>query len=592
MFKLVSLSSRSGLFKEIVFKDGLNIILGQYTQDGKDINGIGKTTIVFLIDYCLLADGPKKDFYSSKYNFLDQHSVSLRFTNSGELYRIDRTFDSQQKTKAFFGKDETNLTEYTDKDLRIILGNLVMKNDTYSGVYDPSWFRTIMNFFVQDDHSFLARDANKIEKFIAGGQRKSQLLTYNMFLLGLDNSNIWKFDQDRVELKKLRNDQTVTRKHITEQTGKSVDASKAEVESIERKVKQFEDNLDSYQFESSYTAIEHEIRELSQEISQLNFEHLDVGQKLSDIRESLKVNIDLEVDKIKEIYSEVNEQFADFVCKELDSVIAFRNDISINRSVFLNTREKRYIENLSDITNKIISLEEKRSKFYKRLEEQNAFDAIKSNYETLIEQQSSLESRRVYFNQLDLIEENIAGKKTDIDGIVADIVKSKRDIQQEINEIKDLFIEIVSNSVDTENSDVEPYLEFKSRPHATSPILLNIEVPRSGSLGKGRFKILSYDLTVFLNACINKRDLPRFLIHDGVFHGIAHKTRIKLLNFLNYKFPQIGESQYIITLNEDEIIFPDDGQQLITKLDFNLKDCVIATLEDDPVKMFFGHEFG
>lgn len=42
MFKLISLSSSSGLFEDIVFKDGLNIILGRYSKSGKDINGIGK----------------------------------------------------------------------------------------------------------------------------------------------------------------------------------------------------------------------------------------------------------------------------------------------------------------------------------------------------------------------------------------------------------------------------------------------------------------------------------------------------------------------------------------------------------------------
>lgn len=46
MFKILSLSSPTGLFKELVFKDGLNIILGKYSKSGKDINGIGKTTVI------------------------------------------------------------------------------------------------------------------------------------------------------------------------------------------------------------------------------------------------------------------------------------------------------------------------------------------------------------------------------------------------------------------------------------------------------------------------------------------------------------------------------------------------------------------
>lgn len=67
MFKLTSLSSPSGLFEEIIFKNGLNIILGRYSKSGKDINGIGKTTIINLIDYCLLADGVKSELFKEKY---------------------------------------------------------------------------------------------------------------------------------------------------------------------------------------------------------------------------------------------------------------------------------------------------------------------------------------------------------------------------------------------------------------------------------------------------------------------------------------------------------------------------------------------
>ncbi len=51
MFKLVSLQSEDTLFDPIYFHDGINIILGRYSKGGKDVNGIGKTTIIELIDY-------------------------------------------------------------------------------------------------------------------------------------------------------------------------------------------------------------------------------------------------------------------------------------------------------------------------------------------------------------------------------------------------------------------------------------------------------------------------------------------------------------------------------------------------------------
>ena len=80
MFKLISLESPSGLFQPIIFKDGLNIILGRYSTTGKDINGIGKTTIINFIDFCLLSDGVKQELFSEKFSFIKSESVKLVFS--------------------------------------------------------------------------------------------------------------------------------------------------------------------------------------------------------------------------------------------------------------------------------------------------------------------------------------------------------------------------------------------------------------------------------------------------------------------------------------------------------------------------------
>lgn len=96
MFKLISLTSGTNLFNPVVFKDGLNIILGKYSNSDKDINGIGKSTIVKLIDFCLLADGPKKTFFSEKYKFLKNHNVILKFSIANTPYCIQRNFTSKK----------------------------------------------------------------------------------------------------------------------------------------------------------------------------------------------------------------------------------------------------------------------------------------------------------------------------------------------------------------------------------------------------------------------------------------------------------------------------------------------------------------
>lgn len=75
----------------------MNIILGRYAKSGKDINGIGKTTIINFIDYCLLADGVKSEIFDEKYDFLRSERIQLDFFLGGKHCSIERGFDDKKK---------------------------------------------------------------------------------------------------------------------------------------------------------------------------------------------------------------------------------------------------------------------------------------------------------------------------------------------------------------------------------------------------------------------------------------------------------------------------------------------------------------
>ena len=586
MFKLASLSSSTGLFEELVFKDGLNIILGKYSKSGKDINGIGKTTIINLIDYCLLSEGVKSEFFSDKYSFLKSQRVKLEFYIDDDKYSVERGFED--KKEVFFQVNKETPKEYTDSDLRLIIGSKMGRDQ--SGVYDPLWFRTMMSFFIQNDHNFSAREPSNVQKFTVG-KRQPELLTYIFLLLGIDNSLIWDFDKNSIELKNLRSDQSRINKQILEQTGKSVEDFRGECDLVSRKIDKLEEGLDSYEFDENSADLEDRIQSLNSRISSLNKDHLTIKSKFLDIQESLKIDVDVDSDAVAKIYSGINLEFSNFVKKSLDEVLEFRKDISSNRSKFLKERESHYQEKLTSIKNNVVSLEKERSKIYKMLDEKSAFDALKAAYGNLVEEKARLSGQLTYVDQLDFIEEAIASKKSNVGSTVAKIVAEKNQHSEIVDEIKNIYLDLVEGSVDVDSSDVSPYFNVEFKANQNSPVKLNLEVPRGSSLGKGRFKILAFDLTVFIVSAMRGTAFPTFLIHDGAFHAIAHKTRIKFLNYINSKLNSLDGAQYIITVNEDEIIFP-EHEGVSVDLDFDLNEKTLITLEDTPESMLLGKEFG
>ncbi|WP_345882240.1 DUF2326 domain-containing protein [Shewanella algae] len=586
MFKLTSLSSPSGLFEKIIFNDGLNIILGRYSKSGKDINGIGKTTIINFIDYCLLADGVKSELFKEKYAFLKGETVKLDFVLGGEMYSTERGFEN--KKKVLFSKDGEEPKEFVDSDLRLILGAEIGKGQT--GIYEPIWFRTLMSFFVQNDHNFSQRDAANVLKFTIG-KRQPELFSYIFLLLGIDNSLIWNFDNDTVELKGLRSDQTRINKQIAEQTGKSVEDFRGECESVARKIDKLEDGLDNYKFDENVANLEEKLKTLSEEISSLNKQHISLVSKHRDVQESLSIDVDVNPEEISNFYSEIHSEFSNFIKKSLIDVIDFRQEISTNRRKFLKEREVLYQVRLAELKDKLIALETERSNVFKMLDEKSAFDALKSAYHNLVEEKARLSGQLTYIDQLDQIEEAIARTKSNVSSTVAKLVSEKNENLQVVDRIKSTFLDLVEGSVDIDSSDVSPYFNIEFKSNQKSPIKLSLEVPRGSSLGKGRFKILAFDFTVFITSVLRRNNFPSFLIHDGVFHAIAHKTRIKYLNYINTKLDELGDVQYIITVNEDEIIFP-KSEGVAVDLSFKLEDKTLITLEDNPNHMFLGKEFG
>ncbi|MFT6528379.1 MAG: hypothetical protein ACJAZB_000011 [Psychrosphaera sp.] len=586
MFKLISLSSPTGLFKEIKFKDGLNIILGKYSTSGKDINGIGKTTIINFIDYCLLSDGVKTELFSDKFSFLKDEEIQLKFKIEEQSFTISRGFND--KREVYFQEGSSSQKTFIDSDLRLILGSLMGKRE--SGIYEPLWFRTLMSFFIQNDHNFSTRDASNVQKFTVG-KRQPELLTYIFLLLGIDNKNVWDFDKNRMSLQQFQKDQTRINKQIVEQTGKSVENFRGECDSISRKIEKLELGLDNYQFDANTSDLEEKIHILNKKITDLNKEHLKISSKFNEIKSSLEIEVDVDPESIGKLYANIHSEFSDFIKKNLEEVMQFREQISSNRSKFLKEREATYSDKLAKIKELVIAYEQERSHVYKTLDEKSAFDALKSAYNNLIEEKAHLSSNLSYIEQLDHIESGIATKKSDVGKVVAEIVSGKDELQETIDNIKSIYLDIVEGAVDIDSSDILPYFNIEFKAHQTSPIKLSLEVPRGSSLGKGRFKILAFDLTVFLSSVQRKSLFPSFLIHDGIFHAIAHKTRIKLLNYINKKLDCLDGAQYIITVNEDEIIFP-ENEAVSVELDFDLNERILVTLEDQPEKMFLSKEFG
>lgn len=72
--RINKLRSENNIFDEIIFQDGVNIILGEKYDNsiirGRKTNGVGKSMCIEMIDFCFLSDYDKSRISRIPYDIL------------------------------------------------------------------------------------------------------------------------------------------------------------------------------------------------------------------------------------------------------------------------------------------------------------------------------------------------------------------------------------------------------------------------------------------------------------------------------------------------------------------------------------------
>jgi len=593
------LFSNTGLLlKDYKFHSGINIILGKYSgkKEATGVNGIGKSTLIRLIDYSFLSDSAQKIFSNKKYDFLrkDEHDIILEFEIDNKTYFIKRDFN--KKSNIYFGTSLNKLDEFEKTEFKAVLTNLFLPVEKDDVFFDGNKFRTIFDFFIKDDLDNQKRfEPLNFLKYNASVKEKA---IYNFFLLDLPTKHLINYNEQSKEYEKFNVAINTAEEKIKIETGKTIQEYKSERINIDQRIILLENSLDNYHFIEKYKDIEKQLIEVTKLINTKLTEYNSLDNKLNKIKESYNVNQNIETKEIRKIYNEVVENFGNQVAKTLDEVIDFKNNILANRKKYLIQKEDKLQKAIGEVLNDISNLEIKRSNFYKSLDEKGALDSVKNTYEELIIEKTDLEKNVQVIKQIDEYQEMLNNLNVTISEVKLLISQELKAFEGKVDELRKLFLDILKNAIFVDENYDNAYFDIVPKPTANRkklPFDIEIEIPKADALGQSRLKIVAYDLMVFLYNIMNDRKLPDFLIHDGVYHGISLKTRINTINYVYHKYLENAKHkqfQYIITFNEDEITVPDDKTTQYGKFDFNFQESIVAEFQDVAEKTIFKQIFG
>jgi uncharacterized protein YydD (DUF2326 family) len=591
---LVRLYSETGLLVEnITFQPGINIIYGKYSKDddAKGINGIGKSSLVRLINYMLLSDSSEREFKKTKYNFLriEKHSLILEFSVNNKKYFIKREFENEDVI--WYGTIPNKLTDYDKAEILNVLSGVLLPVENNEVYIEGNKFRTLMQFFIKDDiqnkgrsdaTNFFSFTPNAVEKYI-----------YNFYLLNLPTKNLINFNEVAKDYKSYSSALKTHEEKLKIETGRTIEEYRSEKLKLETNVAKLRERLTGYDFMETHAEIEKKLSDIISDINTKSQEYHLISQKLKNIRDSYQVNQDIDTERIKKLYNEVQTNFGTSVKKSLDEIIEFKKEILENRNKFLVKKENDLVEVMNAIFKELSKLENSRTKLLEELKEKGVLDKLEKTYENLLTEQSSLEKQNLILQQVDEYNVILSDLDVALSATKKDVVSDIQRSNSSLNELRKLFYEILEATVYMDGEPVSGYFDVAINPKSkkgTLPFKIDVSIPKSGSHGQEVLKTIAYDLMIFLNSVKQKRNLPDFLIHDGVFYGMSHKTMVNILNYINKKSAEFVEEkqfQYIVTFSEDEVEVPLDKRDLYGEFTFNFDEKKIIVLEDTENKMLF-----
>lgn len=525
---------------EIEFKNGLNIICADISEKSTDkdsMNGAGKSTVLNLIDFCLLAELEERIKESEDFQ---KFTFVLECQDKDNYYKIKRSIKNSEKL--FLAINNNDWEEKEVEECKKLF------KEIFFGIPEDEenelTFRTLMNFLKRDEKIGFNKIFYHHPKW--GVYIKN---AFNLFLIGLN----YKLPLEKQGLLKEREkigkiiyglDKNLKNKNVP---NKATLKSKRTL--LEQQIKSRQKILDNFKVHEEYHELEIEANNLTKQMKNAQNQVFVNNQKLEEYREALSTYISIDLSKIEELYTSLEVHLSDNLKHGLSSVQNFHQRLIENRNTYLSDEIRRIEQIQNKLRSNLELLDKKRASIMGILQTHGALSEYNLILQRLDEDKKELFEISHYID----VYEEISDYKREKKKIVSDIDENNTNSENEINgnekiisQLVIIFEEIYENIVNVPGILVVGIKDTYKPPDQVFEF--DVKGERKGSPGIERVRIFAYDLAIiFHNIQLNRR-FPRFVMHDGIFHGVDKR---QIFNATRYVIDKSEEEsfQYITTMN-------------------------------------------
>ena len=536
-------------FSDINFKPGLNVVLATVTKHNdktRDAHNLGKTSLVRLIDFCLLKE-EKKDFFIFQNPNLSKLDFYLVIDNDGGYITIKRSAKDPQKV---------SIAEHSDANADLLKNPnwlhediTVKKGKEILNAYLKWTSLGVFSYRKQLEYLLRTQDAYKKIFEIHQAQSHKSWKPALAQIIGFDAGQLTDLYKHEENLEEISDSIKIFRKHFKNTELSNLEAKLEELNSRIDKKKIALENL----AESKKNKIHDMVYNIDQEIAEKSSLLYRLNSHLEKIDCDLKDSVrTFDIDAVENLFNEVSLFFPEQLKKNFSTLISFNNAITAERHKYLIKNKKDLQKQIADLNSELSTLGQERQRalrFLSGTDLNKVMSYLIDDIEKTYEEISIIESSRKQQQLIIDLESEYSTLGKQYKEIVTELKQEIAEPDGTYQLVRTSFSEIITQVLSKKaqfsvNLNKQNHLDFKVDFISESGSVSQAKEGHSYS----KLLCVAFDLAV-LKAHLNDR-YARFLFHDGVLESLDNRIKKNLIDVYR-DFSNIGLQTIITVISSD-----------------------------------------
>ncbi|MCC7003978.1 MAG: DUF2326 domain-containing protein [Gemmatimonadaceae bacterium] len=546
-----SVDANKPTFHRVEFGPGLNVILADRTDTSTDRdtrNGVGKSTLFEIIDFCLgsgfrknshLAVDELRDWeFSLELTILGTRVVVTRATATAGVVVVDGPTtgwpiqpEERSGVRGRFLKVER---------WKELLGSALfgLPTESQNGPYAPS-FRSLISYFLRLGSAAYATPFEHFAK-----QKKWDVQVHCAYLIGLswEVASSWQLLRDR-EARVKALEAAIKTGAIGGESGTAGELESRRVR-LEREVEVAAGALSTFRVHPQYDAIQSDADRLTSEI------HSDLNANVVDRRLLARYIASLADEKpsderdVRRLFEESGVELPGSVVRSLDEVRAFHASVVRNRRAFLEGEVSRVERLIAVRAARVAQSTSRRAEMLQVLQSHGALQEMTKLQERFVLLRGELDrivSRIADVRGLTESKREVKAQRVDLSRVAA------TEHAERTADWSEMILRFSEHSESLYSSPGQLTIDIDERGYR-----LNVDIDRSGSEGIDKMKVFCFDLAMLQRQCRLGTGI-KFLVHDSLLYdSVDVRQRARALERAQQVTFALG-AQYICALNSDMV---------------------------------------